>query len=157
MPFVIRDGITLSSARAALADPLEELRDCVANSAVPNEKLFNDLAVGIKNLYEFAGELEEDFDKYVDLHAHYEPQLIIKLESTDGASQERLAEMMRQVQQTLRDGAALAPAVRGPGVRSEAAFSRRFRAEVLQGVDQERRYTRQRSREERERDAAREA
>jgi hypothetical protein len=157
MPFEVRDGITLASARAALADPFEALRDCVANSAVPNEKLLNDLAVGIKGLYEFAGKLEEDFHKYVDLHAPEEGQLIIKLESTDGASQERLTEMMRHVQQALRAEVVRAEVVRAEMVRAEMVRASRARAEMVQDVNQARRYTRQRLREEREREAAREA
>ena len=54
-------GLTLRSARASIAEPLEELYDCVANNEVPSEKLLNDLSVGFKKLYEFARLVETSF------------------------------------------------------------------------------------------------
>lgn len=142
MPFDIRDsaavlyetlpekpqGLTLASTRAGLHDPLEDLCDCVANNTVPTEKLLNDLAIGVKHLYDFADKLEDAFKNYVEEHEKNERRMVIKIQSTDGASQAQLTDMMRLVQQQLQ-------------------------AEVIQDIEQTRQRTRQRAREEREGEA----
>lgn len=67
MHFILPDqptGLTLNSVRTALGEPLEELRDCVANNTVPTEKLLNDLSMATCNLYKFADTLQYSFEKY---------------------------------------------------------------------------------------------
>ena len=61
-------GLTLASARASIAEPLEELYDCVASNAVPSEKLLNDLSIGFKQMYEFASFVEKSFQDYAKKH-----------------------------------------------------------------------------------------
>jgi hypothetical protein len=63
------EGVTLDSARGYIADPLEELRDCVYTNSAPSEKLLVDLSTGFRELYKFASLLEEAFEKHVMLIA----------------------------------------------------------------------------------------
>lgn len=109
MPFEVREsaavlhstlpdkpaGVTLDSARGSIADPLEELRDCVSTNSAPSEKLLNDLSVGYAKLYKFASLLEDAFEQHIEEQQNIHRRMVIKVESSDSVSQEQLANMMR--------------------------------------------------------------
>ena len=97
------DGVTLQSARGSIADPLEELSDCVSTNSVPSEKLLNDLSVGFKNLYKFASLLEDAFEKHVEEQQNIHRRVVIKVEGADSVSQEQLANMMRIATRQIQD------------------------------------------------------
>ena len=126
MPFEVREsaavlhstlpdnptGVTLASARASIADPLEELRDCVATNSAPSEKLLNDLSVGFKNLYKFASLLEEAFEHTQDQHQNFWLRIITAArQMEDEADQldqraERARERARAAAREAREGEA---------------------------------------------------
>lgn len=125
-------GITLASARTALTDHMETLRECVTEGKVPSEQLFKNVADAERDLYRFADRLENAFEAHIARGPPAVTRHILELRNGDGG----LANITDAMQDQLRGYVRTMFTQFEENSRRIREASRRRREQLLQGDEE---------------------